>query len=206
MASELATGCVLFDTCHLHKSVCTLKCMNKVAFNRHSVCNAWVCSHFELHLVQRSCPALPPAAGVCNMTLSLPLWVCCHGCHHAVSGILTEMGAHQAYTPTPYDACRSGRSLTMVTQYDVELFQKIEALTGHKMEEYPSEQEAVLLLLERVGEAQRISTMQVCHSLMQSVAACAYAAKIMPVPAACTWCSAHGRFDNVTSLFHEHKL
>ena len=51
----------------------------------------------------------------------------------------------------------------MVTQYDVELFQKIEALTGHKMEEYPSEQEAVLLLLERVGEAQRISTMQVRH-------------------------------------------
>jgi len=43
----------------------------------------------------------------------------------------------------------------------VELFQKIEALTGHKMEEYPAEQEAVLLLLERVGEAQRISTMQV---------------------------------------------
>ncbi len=29
------------------------------------------------------------------------------------------------------------------------------------MEEYPAEQEAVLLLLERVGEAQRISTMQV---------------------------------------------
>lgn len=43
----------------------------------------------------------------------------------------------------------------------MELFQKIEALTGHKMEEYPAEQEAVLLLLERVGEAQRISTMQV---------------------------------------------
>ena len=58
---------------------------------------------------------------------------------------------------------RSGRSLTIVTQYDVELFQKIEALTGHKMEEYPAEQEAVLLLLERVGEAQRISTMQVTH-------------------------------------------
>ena len=59
------------------------------------------------------------------------------------------------------ELCRSGRSLTLVTQYDVELFQKIEALTGHKMEEYPAEQEAVLLLLERVGEAQRISTMQV---------------------------------------------
>lgn len=52
----------------------------------------------------------------------------------------------------------------------MELFQKIEALTGHKMEEYPAEQEAVLLLLERVGEAQRISTMQVscvCHCLTQ---------------------------------------
>lgn len=61
-------------------------------------------------------------------------------------------------------AGRSGRSLTIVTQYDVELFQKIEALTGHKMEEYPSDQEAVLLLLERVGEAQRISTMQMRES------------------------------------------
>lgn len=47
----------------------------------------------------------------------------------------------------------------MVTQYDVELFQKIEQLTGQKMEEYPSEEEAVLLLLERVNEAQRLATM-----------------------------------------------
>ena len=67
---------------------------------------------------------------------------------------------------------RSGRSMTIVTQYDVELFQKIEALTGHKMEEYPAEQEAVLLLLERVGEAQRISTMQVsrpCSKLLRAL-------------------------------------
>lgn len=67
---------------------------------------------------------------------------------------------------------RSGRSMTIVTQYDVELFQKIEALTGHKMEEYPAEQEAVLLLLERVGEAQRISTMQVsrpCLKLLRAL-------------------------------------
>ncbi len=41
------------------------------------------------------------------------------------------------------------------------MFQKIEALTGRKMEAYPAEQEAVVLLLERVGEAQRIATMQV---------------------------------------------
>lgn len=54
---------------------------------------------------------------------------------------------------------RSGRSVTIATQYDVELFQKIEHLTGHKMEEYPSEEEGVLLLLERVNEAQRMATM-----------------------------------------------
>ena len=42
----------------------------------------------------------------------------------------------------------------------MELFQKIEALTGRKMEAYPAEQEAALVLLERVGEAQRIATMQ----------------------------------------------
>lgn len=42
----------------------------------------------------------------------------------------------------------------------MELYQKIEALIGLQMEAYPAEQEAVLLLLERVGEAQRIATMQ----------------------------------------------
>ncbi|GAB4816039.1 hypothetical protein N2152v2_003085 [Parachlorella kessleri] len=61
-------------------------------------------------------------------------------------------------------AGRSGRSVTFVTQYDVELFQKIEALIGRKMETYPAEQEAVLMLLERVGEAQRIATMQMKES------------------------------------------
>ena len=57
-------------------------------------------------------------------------------------------------------AGRSGRAVTLVTQYDVELFQKIEALIGLRMEVYPSEQEAVLLLLDRLSEAQRIATMQ----------------------------------------------
>ncbi|KAL4442077.1 hypothetical protein ABPG77_011338 [Micractinium sp. CCAP 211/92] len=61
-------------------------------------------------------------------------------------------------------AGRSGRSVTIVTQYDVELYQKIEALIGLRMEQYPAEQEAVLLLLERVGEAQRIATMQMKES------------------------------------------
>lgn len=61
-------------------------------------------------------------------------------------------------------AGRSGRAVTLVTQYDVELIQKIEALIGLKLEAYPAEQDAVLVFLERVGEAQRISTLQMKES------------------------------------------
>lgn len=54
-------------------------------------------------------------------------------------------------------AGRSGKSLTIVTQYDVELFQRIEQLTGKRMELYATEEEKVLLMLERVTEAQRFA-------------------------------------------------
>eukprot|EP00164_Ancoracysta_twista_P002531 GFYU01003371.1.p1 GENE.GFYU01003371.1~~GFYU01003371.1.p1 ORF type:complete len:478 (-),score=133.26 GFYU01003371.1:108-1541(-) len=57
-------------------------------------------------------------------------------------------------------AGRSGRALTLVTQYDVELFQRIEYLIGHKMDLYSSEESEVLLLLERVGEAHRMAIME----------------------------------------------
>jgi ATP-dependent RNA helicase DDX47/RRP3 len=57
-------------------------------------------------------------------------------------------------------AGRSGRAITIITQYDVEMIQKIEALIGLKLELYPSDQESVLLFVERVSEAQRIATMQ----------------------------------------------
>ena len=43
----------------------------------------------------------------------------------------------------------------------MELYQRIEKLIGKKLEEFASEQELVLLLLERVSEAQRMATMQV---------------------------------------------
>ncbi|BGP36051.1 ribosomal RNA processing protein [Rhodotorula toruloides] len=55
-------------------------------------------------------------------------------------------------------AGRSGKSVTLVTQYDVELFQRIEGVIGKKMDEYPlgaSGKQEALLLSERVGEAQR---------------------------------------------------
>ena len=46
----------------------------------------------------------------------------------------------------------------------MELYQRIESLIGKKLEEFATEQELVLLLLERVSEAQRMATMQVSIS------------------------------------------
>ena len=46
-------------------------------------------------------------------------------------------------------------------RYDVEQFQKIEALIGQQMERFEHEEEAALLLCERVTEAQKLATMQV---------------------------------------------
>ena len=53
-------------------------------------------------------------------------------------------------------AGRTGKSVTLVTQYDVELCQRIEALLGYQLSEYEGlEVEAVMLMKDRVAEAQR---------------------------------------------------
>nr|XP_033330408.1 probable ATP-dependent RNA helicase DDX47 isoform X1 [Megalopta genalis] len=57
-------------------------------------------------------------------------------------------------------AGRSGRSITFVTQYDVELYQRIEHLISKQLPLYPTEEEEVMILQERVAEAQRIAKMQ----------------------------------------------
>jgi ATP-dependent RNA helicase DDX47/RRP3 len=57
-------------------------------------------------------------------------------------------------------AGRSGLAVTLVTQYDVELYQKIERLINKKLDKYPLEEEAVMLLYDRVNEAQRIAIQQ----------------------------------------------
>jgi ATP-dependent RNA helicase DDX47/RRP3 len=52
-------------------------------------------------------------------------------------------------------AGKSGIALSLLTQYDVELFQRIEATLGKKLDEYPSEKEEVMAFQARVEEAQR---------------------------------------------------
>ena len=52
-------------------------------------------------------------------------------------------------------AGKSGHAISMVTQYDVEVWLRIEAALGKKMPEYETLKEEVMVLGERVGEAQR---------------------------------------------------
>lgn len=55
-------------------------------------------------------------------------------------------------------AGRSGRSITYVTQYDVELYQKIETNIEMKLEEFPCPKEEVMVFHEKVGEAARLAS------------------------------------------------
>lgn len=52
-------------------------------------------------------------------------------------------------------AGRAGQAVTLVTQYDVELYQRIEHLLGKQLPLYKCEEDEVMALQERVGEAQR---------------------------------------------------
>jgi len=62
-------------------------------------------------------------------------------------------------------AGRSGKAIAMVTQYDVEVYQRLEGLLGKKLPEYKLDEETVLVLLERVSEAQRLATRELKEQL-----------------------------------------
>lgn len=63
-------------------------------------------------------------------------------------------------------AGRSGKAISFVTQYDVELYQRIEHLLGKKLPLYSVEESDVMSLQERVTEAQRIAKMVNLFSLL----------------------------------------
>ena len=54
-------------------------------------------------------------------------------------------------------AGRAGKSITIVTQYDVELLQRIEKVIDKKLESWPTSKEEVMLLKQRVDEAGRLA-------------------------------------------------
>lgn len=57
-------------------------------------------------------------------------------------------------------AGRAGKAVTFVTQYDVELYQRIEHLLGKKLPQFKCEEDEVMALQERVGEAQRTARLE----------------------------------------------
>jgi ATP-dependent RNA helicase DDX47/RRP3 len=57
-------------------------------------------------------------------------------------------------------AGRAGRAVTFVTQYDIELYQRIEALIGQKLPAFPAVEEAAMLLAPRVAEAMRLAAIE----------------------------------------------
>ena len=52
-------------------------------------------------------------------------------------------------------AGRAGKAVTFVSQYDVELYQRIEQLIGKKLPKYDAEETEVMAFQERVEEATR---------------------------------------------------
>ncbi len=56
-------------------------------------------------------------------------------------------------------AGRSGKAISFVTQYDVEIYQRIEHMLGKQLPLYPTEESDVMALQERVTDAQRVAKM-----------------------------------------------
>ena len=65
-------------------------------------------------------------------------------------------------------AGRAGTAVAMVTQYDVEVYQRLEGLLGQKLPECRLDEETVLILHERVSEAQRLATRELKEQLSAS--------------------------------------
>ncbi|CAN6689035.1 unnamed protein product [Malus baccata var. baccata] len=61
-------------------------------------------------------------------------------------------------------AGRSGVAISLVNQYELEWYIQIEKLIGKKLPEFSAQEEEVLLLLERVGQAKRLAQMKIKES------------------------------------------
>jgi ATP-dependent RNA helicase DDX47/RRP3 len=63
-------------------------------------------------------------------------------------------------------AGKAGQAIALVTQYDVEVYQRLEGLLNCKLPAYPiASEETVLILLERTAEAQRLATRELKEQL-----------------------------------------
>lgn len=58
-------------------------------------------------------------------------------------------------------AGRAGVAITFVSQYDVELYQRIEHLLGKKLPKYDADEAEVMTFADRVAEAQRFAKLEI---------------------------------------------
>jgi ATP-dependent RNA helicase DDX47/RRP3 len=54
-------------------------------------------------------------------------------------------------------AGKSGQAISLVTQYDIEVYKRIEAALGVKLPEFPTSRDEVMVFRQRTEEAQRHS-------------------------------------------------
>ena len=57
-------------------------------------------------------------------------------------------------------AGRAGTAITFVTQYDIELFQRIEKLLQYKLDQYPLDKAQVMVLAESVDQACKVAALE----------------------------------------------
>ena len=57
-------------------------------------------------------------------------------------------------------AGKSGKAVSVVTQYDVEVYQRIEKALGKKLDEYSVARDEVMVFAEKVSEAQRVAILE----------------------------------------------
>ena len=65
-------------------------------------------------------------------------------------------------------AGRSGKSITLVTQYDIEWYQRIEAALNKKLDEFKVNKDEVMVIAERVSEAVRVAMMDLRDEQMRA--------------------------------------
>merc|ERR1711971_815354 len=68
-------------------------------------------------------------------------------------------------------AGRAGKAITFVTQYEVELYKRIEELLGRQLPLYQTEEDEVMQLVERVSESQRYTKLEMKDAEENKIAA-----------------------------------
>uniref|UniRef100_A0A0B7ACX2 RNA helicase n=1 Tax=Arion vulgaris TaxID=1028688 RepID=A0A0B7ACX2_9EUPU len=68
-------------------------------------------------------------------------------------------------------AGRAGKAITFVSQYDIELYKRIEELIKKQLPLYTTEEEEVMQLVERVSEAQRLTKIELKDAEEKKIAA-----------------------------------